>query len=319
MAIMLSFFLTSALSQDLPPRTAIVFAGDLVYLSTESGPRLVYGAYFPNSTSPTLSSDSSAFNATLTFPDYCSGIGLSNYPNFNFLLPLNSDIPGRPFVNICIWLHSTPANISYSYYSDTNNTLQLERLDDIDIPPRLVKPRDRFEFQHDILLRWMILSPEESSPLMPSLRIDPAPGYAPEKTFSTYFVVGDTDVYFDPPPPTDSPQPSESPDQTESPTETSLQTIPAASVTESPVTATPEPTGEAATSQTVGFVILGLIAAIVIGGAGFFVHRWYMARRGGRPERKEELPSEPRPVQGIVDAPSSGLLVPYPGDGEILP
>jgi hypothetical protein len=70
----------------------------------------------------------------------------------------------------------------------------------VDVGPILLSPGDRFEVMHDALLRWLILSDEVASIFLPPLRIEPSPDYTAEKTFSTFFLVGDTTVYFDPSP-----------------------------------------------------------------------------------------------------------------------
>jgi hypothetical protein len=311
---MLSQLFILTLSQSLPNRTAIVFAGEFVNLQTPDGPRLVYGAYFPFATDISLTDSTTSLNASLTFPDYCSAIGISNQPNYNFFFPLSSGIPERPFVNVCIWFHSTPANVSYSYRSVTNNTLQLEQIDGEEIdPPVTIEPNNGFAFQSDVLLRWLILSPEESSWLQPSLRIEPEPGYPPEKTFSTFFVVNDSVTYFDPAAVTDTPPPTETPLATERPstTETESETpTPFSAVTRTPrVTVTPRPSGSGVAAKTVGLVAIGVVAVLAVAGVIFVAYRWYMKRRGGRPERKQQLPSE-------EETPLTGLAM---GDVEVQP
>jgi hypothetical protein len=285
-------------SQILPDRTAIVFAGDLFNVQTPSGPRLVYGAYYPTSGPISLADGSSTLNATLTFPEYCTEIGISNEPEYDFLLPLASDIPDRPFVNICVWFHSTPANVSYSYHSTTNNTLQLEQVDGDFIPPRTLLPGDQFEFDHDVLLRWLIVSPEETSIFQPALRIVPAPGYPPEQTFSTFFPVGDDISYFDPPPGTGTPP------QTDTPPLTDAMTPGA------PTPAPPPPPSHGMSAGAVGGVVVGAVAIVVVGFVAVFCIRRYKGRKGDRPERVQVLPSD---LQEPV--PSSGLFVGYKRDG----
>jgi hypothetical protein len=294
---MLFLVLSAVHSQQLPARTAIVFAGDIVSLSTPAGPRFVYGAYYPTSSVVTLATpNSSSLNATLTFPDYCSGIGLSNEPAFFFELPLSSGIPELPFVNICIWLHSSPANVSYSFRSVTNNTLQLEQVDGEDIAPLVLKPGDRFGYNHDVFLRWLILSPEESSFFQPMLRIEPSPDYVPEKTFSTFFVVSNDTVYFDPPPLTNSPHPSETPLASETlsdtlsdfrssnPTGTKSQSFP-------PTTPSGQPSSK---GDAVPIVVIALSGAGLLALAiwAFCCYSRYKSRKGGRPARIEELPAD---------------------------
>jgi hypothetical protein len=281
-------------SQQLPARTAIVFAGDIVSLSTPSGPRLSYGAYYPHPSTVTLSPPSSLFpspflNATLTFPDYCSGFGLSNEPAYFFELPLSSGIPDLPYVNICIWLHSSPANVSYSFRGVTNNTLQLEQIDGEDISLHIVSPGDRFEFNHDVLLRWLILSPEESTFFIPSLRIDPSSGYLPEKTFSTFFVVGNETVYFDPPPLTDSPAPTETPFSSEAMSLRATKTK-----ERSVVTISKSETVANAKSDVVPIIVIALSGAglLALAISAFCCYSRYKARKGGRPARIEEIPGE---------------------------
>jgi hypothetical protein len=166
------------------------------------------------STNISLSDTTSSLNATLTFPDHYSAVVVSNRPNYNFKLPTSTGIPDRPFAKVCIWFHSTPANITFSD-RDTNDTLQLERVDGVDIDPRRINSGDRFAVDHDALLRWMIVFPEEAILFLPTLRKDPNPGYAPEQTFSTFFVAEENVTYFDPPPPSETPEATETPLETE--------------------------------------------------------------------------------------------------------
>jgi hypothetical protein len=290
---MLLLLLHSVHPQFLPARTAIVFAGELISLPTSSGPRIVYGAYLPSPGFVNLSSP--VPNASLIFPNYCSAIGLSNEPSFSFELPLSSGIPEFPYVNICIWLHSQPANISYAYRGVTNNTLQLEQIDGFSVPPVILTPGDRFEIQHDVLLRWLILSPEDSSFFLPSLRIDPSSDYVPEKTFSTFFVVGNETVYFDAPPLSDTPVATESPLATATPEQTITVSGTAkrrtATRTKVP-TKSSGPMNAEASAAPIVVIVLSIAGLLVLIVAGFCCYRRYMARKGGRPSRLEEIPED---------------------------
>jgi hypothetical protein len=295
--------LAVAAAGELPARTAIVFGGDIVSLSTPAGPRLVYGAYYPRPDSPSLlPAPTSAPNATLAFPDYCSGIGISNQPAYDFELPLSSGIPEYPFVNICIWLHSQPANVSYHFYGQTNNTLQVEQIDGVDIPPILLRHGDRFQIQHDVLLRWLILSPEEASFFLPSLRIDPSADAPREKTFSTVFVVTNETVYFDPPPVTDTPYPTETPYATEIPPATATPN--ATEIPRSPAPSRVPPTtaradgGPGGNLLTIGAISLAGVFVVALGIVGYCCYRSYMARKGNRPKRGEAIPDEDTGDQG---------------------